>query len=88
MARTPGPPPAWVDLSCPPAALCDVLAALLAGADQALAADLAVNREPISALAMLVERHRLGCYLASRLESSPVQALLPAELLEAIQRRQ
>ena len=88
MARTPGPPPAWVDLSCPPAALCDVLAALLAGADQALAADLAVNREPISALAMLVERHRLGCYLASRLESSPVQALLPAELWEAIQRRQ
>lgn len=87
MRKTPGPSPAWADLSCNPAELCDLLADLLAGADDALAADLAAGRRPISAVAMLVERHRLGCYLASRLEGSPVQAMLPADLWESIQLR-
>jgi len=82
-----GPPPAWADLSCTPAELCEVLDALLAGNDEELAADLAAGQRPIEAVALLVERHRLGCFLASRLEGSPVQRMLPGDLWETICRR-
>ena len=83
----PGPPPAWTDLSCTPAELCSVLAALLAGRDGVLAREFRAGSLPISAIAMLVDRHRLGCYLASRLEGSPLQAVLPAALWDGIQGR-
>lgn len=82
-----GPPPAWANLGCTPAELCDVLAALLRGRDEELECDLAAGRLPISALTMLVERHRLACYLAGRLANSPLRARLPSALWEAIQGR-
>jgi hypothetical protein len=82
-----GPLPAWADLSCSPAELYRVLAALLAGRDQDLAAELADGSALLEVLTMLVERHRLGCYLAGRLEDSPVRPLLPEGLWQSIQGR-
>lgn len=84
----PGPLPAWADLSCTPADLCDVLAALLQGEHDALAAALRDERLPMEALVMLVERHRLGCHLAARLVHSPLLPLVPKQLWDAIQERQ
>lgn len=85
--RAPGAPPAWADLSCSPGQLCSVLSALLAGQDQDLAAELAGGSALPEALAMLVERHRLACYLAGRLADSPLWPLLSGELRGSIQRR-
>lgn len=82
-----GPPPAWANLTCTPAELCELVNALLVDNDEALANDLVAGRRRIEAFAMLVERHRLGCYLASRLEGSPLQEMLPADLWESIRRR-
>lgn len=87
MAGRKGPPPAWANLSCTGAELCAVLAALEAGDDTALAADLAAGRHPVSAFTMLVERHRLACHLATRLRGTPLQAMLPEGLWDAIERR-
>jgi hypothetical protein len=85
--RCSGPPPAWANLCCSPDDLCTVLAALLAGRDQELAAWLASGQFPLAALTALVERHRLGCHLAGRLAHSPVAPRLPAELSASIQSR-
>ncbi len=79
-----GPPPAWSDLSCSPAYLCDLLVALMDGRDQDLAAELPSSPALLDAFAMLVERHRLGCSLAARLADSPVRPMLPDALWRSI----